>query len=899
MRRVFETLKSQIRYKIIAPYLALTLLVMTVGAAIATALVAASWEDRLANELSQAARNTTEALAQRERDHLSFLWQIAFSQANPSVDAPSMPDAFAGRDPAVVARALRPWYDNGIVTFGLDFDRMIAFDSEGKALVDWLHVDDDEGPVPIEGTDLSGVAVVQKILDGVQTNGNDKYSGMLLFTPDPQPHFYTVVPVKQGSTIVGGVLVAIKVDRLLQNLQKASQAAITTFYNLDGTAIGSTLIRRDDELPMFRMPPEAMAPLAQGEAQSIFRVLVRDREYQLVYSPLVVAEQQVGYFSAGLSRDFQVSSLSISRNVIIAITMVLTAGAIAIGIWIARMITRPLASLVDAAEAVTAGDLERRMAVDTNDELGRLSAAFNQMTEHLLRLYRTSRALGESIDVGEVLEVAAQAAGSFTPGTEVAALLNDRGMWRYSLRPNARDSVRPLEDVRMVPSDPLLRELAEDRRQWLVNVDEDSARLTSTGLIDRGGFRSLLLTPLVIQDELAGLLVFGHDEPQMFHGANLPSLTAIANMSASVLCNAVLFERVTKESSERQAILRSIADGVVVCDQRRDIVLMNHTAEELLRLPHWQQQTYNFSDVSLERYHAGGDLFSGEGELEHYQIGDRIVRLSSAQVIAEDGRALGEVIVLHDISAEAAVDRAKTDFIATISHELRTPLTVINGYTELLLRGMVGELSSDQRDLLEQVRARSEHMNNLFRNVIMVASIEANTLRMNVEPQDLWVAVEGAAAPLRSGFAKKDIELRNEVPTDLPQVFADREHLQLALTQLLDNARRYTLEGSVVVSAARVGDVVEIHVRDTGPGIPSDELSKLFTRFHRVEGNSSPERGSGLGLAIARQLVERQGGRVWVQSEMGHGSTFSFSLPIASGHADAVIGPENADSTAG
>jgi signal transduction histidine kinase len=256
------------------------------------------------------------------------------------------------------------------------------------------------------------------------------------------------------------------------------------------------------------------------------------------------------------------------------------------------------------------------------------------------------------------------------------------------------------------------------------------------------------------------------------------------------------------------------------------------------------------------------------------------------------------VIVLHDISAEAAVDQAKTDFIKVISHELRTPLTPICGNVELLLRGLFGELKPEQRETLEQVRGRADQMKDLVNNIIMVASIEANTLQTDPEPQDLWIAVENAVAPMRRQFANKGLELRIEPMEDIPYVLADREQLRMILTQLLDNARRYTPAGSVTISASRHDAQVQLDISDTGPGIPPEERSRLFTRFHRIEGNNSPERGSGLGLAITRQLVERQGGQVWASSEAGEGSTFSIALPIASEHVDAVVEQDNADTTA-
>jgi signal transduction histidine kinase len=162
----------------------------------------------------------------------------------------------------------------------------------------------------------------------------------------------------------------------------------------------------------------------------------------------------------------------------------------------------------------------------------------------------------------------------------------------------------------------------------------------------------------------------------------------------------------------------------------------------------------------------------------------------------------------------------------------------------------------------------------------------------------MWIAIEGALAPMRNAFAKKEIELRVETQEALPPVKADRQQLHVILTQMLDNARRYTQAGSVTVRATQQGGMVRVDITDTGPGISPDEFQQLFTRFHRVEGNNSPERGGGLGLAIVRQLVERQGGNVWAESVPDHGSIFSFTLPIAHEHADSVTQQHNGERSA-
>ncbi len=899
MHWLVSAIRSQIRYKIIFPYLALTLVVMMAGAAIAVGLVAASWEERLQNQLAQVARNTTDALVRRERNHLEFLRQVVFAPAHN--DIPAVADAFASGDDDQVIRALDPYYRFGVNSVNLDFDRMIAFDRDGKTLVDWLRVSENPADPPqrILTTDLSGLDFVQLIITGGTIDGNDKFSNLIYFAPDVQPYFYTVVPVRKNNQVVGGILIAVKCDRLLQSLERSSQAAVTTFYDLSGRAISTTLLPRA-ELSALDMPPQVLQALFSGQAQSIFTVELRQRGYQLAYSPLVIAGVQVGYFSVGLSRDFQVQQLSLSRNVVVAIAIALATGSVILGYQIARRITRPLADLVATAEAVTGGDLEARSTVMSPDEFGRLALAFNQMTEHLARLYRTSRDLNQAIEVTPVLKVTERAVRSLLPDADVLALIAEEDALRYHIDDELPGIVRSLRHVQVPLSDPLVRDLAEAQRVMLASPDAEP-RLMSLGLVQVAGYKSLMLSPLVVQGEPAGILILAHRESDAFSESILPSLTAIANMATSVLYNALLFDRVQSEALRRRAILESIADGVVVLDRQRYIVIVNRAAEQILGMHDWQLVRRSFNEIPLKRVEVRHEVFSenGIGHREHFRLGDRVVRLSSAPVITDEGAQIGEVVVLHDISAEAAVDRAKTEFIATISHELRSPLTVISGYTDLLLRGLAGELSGDQRDLLEAVRNRAELMTNIVKNVIMVASIEANSLQTDLAAQDVRRAIDDTVAPMRKAFERKGLRLTVHTPEDLPPVRADREQLLIMLGQVIDNARRYTQQGEVVITAyRRDDDMVQIDVSDTGPGIPADQMNRLFTRFFRVEGNNSPERGSGLGLVITRQLVERHGGKVWAHSDVGRGSTFSIALPIAHEYTDAISSPRATQATA-
>lgn len=891
MRKLLHAIRSRISYQIILPYLALTLLVMMVGAAVSLWFAAASWDDRIIMLLTQRGRDTSDALVQRERDHLLLLQQVVNAQANPAVDAPSMPQAFADGDAEVIARAMRPYYTFQVQNPNLQLDRMIGFDTQGRAYVDWLRVDEDAAAAPVEltNTDLSQVPDVQTILAGRLVNGSDKFSNLIRFgETDPQPYFYTVAPVRQNQRVVGGVLVAIKLDRMLAGIQRSSEATFTAVYDLQGNATANTVLRRDQLAELEPIAPPILEQLRTTAQSSFDTIAIQGREMQVAYSPLQIAGTAAGYFAVGIWRDTEFSWLLTSRNSIIAIAFALAIGAILLGYTIARYISRPLSALAASAQAVTAGYLEpaatpaQRDVARREDEIGILGVAFSQMTGHLLRLYHTSRDLSATVNVAEVLNITADAVTPLVPQAEVYALLKQQGHW--SLVGATGTSVGRTERFEQAAAQhPLaLESVFNDHEPRLLEADEPL--LEMLGGADT--FPSVLLVPLVSQQATIGALLIAAPTPEAFAGRHSESLSSIANMSASVLSNSVLVERIQDDATERAAILESIADGVVVCDAGGTILLMNTAARTMLGD---DGATYDrMDDVPLQAVTMGQDFFRDtDTPVTHYRLGQRIIGLSRAPV-REGERVMGDVYVLHDMSAEAAVDRAKTKFIETISHELRTPLTVVSGYTELLLRGYFGELSGEQRDMLDHVRARAEHMNSIFKNVVLVASLEADTLRTEREPLFVGPNLHEVTAPMQAAFAQKGLELHLEVPEDLPPVLGDREQFHIVLNQLIDNARRYTSEGSVTVRAYQSGDMIRFDIADTGIGIAPEDQTHLFTSFYRVEGNNSPERGSGLGLTIARQIVERLGGDIWVTSAAGQGSTFSFTLPMSQRqeHAD-------------
>ena len=236
------------------------------------------------------------------------------------------------------------------------------------------------------------------------------------------------------------------------------------------------------------------------------------------------------------------------------------------------------------------------------------------------------------------------------------------------------------------------------------------------------------------------------------------------------------------------------------------------------------------------------------------------------------------------------LDELKSDFLATMSHELRTPLTSIIGYSDMILSGMTGELNEKQSNFIESILKNGETLLNLINDILDLTKIEAGRLELNIEPVDLRAALLSVLPVVKPRAADKRIKISTFLPTDLPPVAADAAKFGQILLNLLTNAIKYTHEnGSVSVEARPQGDMVEIWVTDTGIGIASEDIERIFQRFTQIDSSASRSQGgTGLGLAITRELVELHGGQIRVQSKLGKGSSFIFTMPISTQQADPL-----------
>jgi signal transduction histidine kinase/ABC-type branched-subunit amino acid transport system substrate-binding protein len=239
------------------------------------------------------------------------------------------------------------------------------------------------------------------------------------------------------------------------------------------------------------------------------------------------------------------------------------------------------------------------------------------------------------------------------------------------------------------------------------------------------------------------------------------------------------------------------------------------------------------------------------------------------------------------LDAEEA-NRLKSRFLSNISHELRTPLNAIINFSKLLLTGEEGPLAEGQADMLGRSHDAGEHLLGLLNDMLDLSRIEAGAVELFREETDLAEIVHGVMATAVGLTRDKPIQLQLDLAADLPPAWIDRTRVRQVLLNLLANAAKFTERGSIVVRAERQGHHIAVSVQDTGPGIPASEQARIFERY--VKGRGDGLRGDGLGLAISRQLVEIQGGTIWVDSEPGHGSTFHFTLPVAQSNEPHSMG---------
>ena len=366
-------------------------------------------------------------------------------------------------------------------------------------------------------------------------------------------------------------------------------------------------------------------------------------------------------------------------------------------------------------------------------------------------------------------------------------------------------------------------------------------------------------------------------------GDTLEVLAASLNDSAARLDRAI--RTVTEERNLSSAILGSMVEGVAVVSRGERLVFANDGFAEILELgvPPRPGSSLVETVRQTELIEAVRAVLRGaprvEAEIVTGTLRQHFFAVTVASVKAAENS--GAVIVLHDITDLRKLERIRRDFVANVSHEFKTPLTAIQGFAETLLAGAMDDPQNRLR-FLQIILDHSRRLARLTDDLLELSRMDADRVDLEVDRLSVSQFVQSCIETTQRSAAEKNLRVSVNLKTSLPDIAADRRRLAEVLQNLLDNAVQYTPSGGrITVSASSDGDEVEFTVSDTGIGIPKVDQPRIFERFYRVDVARSREvGGTGLGLSIAKHLVEAHGGRIWVESEVGQGSQFHFTVPV-------------------
>ena len=379
-------------------------------------------------------------------------------------------------------------------------------------------------------------------------------------------------------------------------------------------------------------------------------------------------------------------------------------------------------------------------------------------------------------------------------------------------------------------------------------------------------------------------------EVQVNSRDELGSLSKVVGEMGNQLRNKI--EEISKEKDYLQTILKGMLEGVLVVDGRGRILMINDALRNLLSLSSDVADKMPLEVIRNAELEGAIRKALQEGEsvaleLNLNKSGGKTVEVNVVGILPssewmgqEDEGIRGAIAVFHDITRLKELEKVRQDFVANVSHELRTPLTTIKGYAETLLEGALKEEVAFR--FVQVIKRHTDRLTKIVEDLLMLSKIESKEFQLKIEVISLRDLIDDVIDFIREAAERKKISIsRNEILSFLIME-ADRNYLEQILTNLLDNAIKYTPEGGKVTISAIEKDQREIQfsIQDNGIGIPTEDLPRIFERFYRVDkGRSQELGGTGLGLSIVKHLVQAHGGRVWVESQLGQGSTFYFTLP--------------------
>lgn len=642
------------------------------------------------------------------------------------------------------------------------------------------------------------------------------------------------------------------------------------------------------------------------------------RRKGLLGNDVVLSRQSLNYGSQELiviaERPAE-DALKITSDIISVALMVTGVALIfAIGsiIFIVQQILKPIQQLSATAQSISHGDLSSRAVINTQDEFGDLANAFNRMTDQL----KTSI---------HDLQVREEEYRSLVENHPDYIAVIDR---KYTLQfinsiavgHRAEDYIgKNLFDI--LPDEPAFREAVDTAFE---NAETTSIERQGVRMNGEHGFFAVRLIPLIDNKEVIKVTVVSSDitdqkEAQAILQQSHEALEVkIADRTRNLQLAAEVSRQITTELNI-ESLIHQVANLTKEGFHLRDCVvhIINEDKNVLEPIRNGlegdsihsiEDDTNPISKVAREcKMMLVDDVNVNHTTSTHSQLlipmmlGDQIIGVFDCQSEQPERFNNNTKMILKALADQTAVairnaqlfsethqariaaedaNRVKAQFLATMSHELRTPLNAILNFTLFIASGMYGEVNAEQVQMLNKVAANGEHLLQLINNILDMSKIDADSLVLfEVQNINLEEELRAVMSTAESLLNSKPIELILEVDSDLSPVNGDQRRIRQIILNLVSNACKFTERGSITVNASNQDDYVVISVTDTGPGIPEEDQTKVFQNFWQAKSRLAFASGTGLGLAISKKLTESHGGKLWVESKVGQGSTFFVALP--------------------
>src|SRR5262245_9405034 len=439
-----------------------------------------------------------------------------------------------------------------------------------------------------------------------------------------------------------------------------------------------------------------------------------------------------------------------------------------------------------------------------------------------------------------------------------------------------------------------------ETRQPYISPDIRKDQSFRHGFMAQEGLRSAAFVPIMSKYRVLGLMMVGSSKFHKFSKGEIHLLDTFGSHLGSALENARLYDEVSKGKAYIENLVENAADLIISTDLDDHILTWNRGAEVLFG---YSKDEVIGKQLSIllppERVHELEEMRAKvqiSGALRDIEIRSKkkdgvmiYLSLSVSPIRDLDGKIVGFLRVAKDITEKKRyerrlkeLDKMKSDFVSNVSHELRTPLTSIKGSVDNMLDGLTGSLNEKQIRYLNRIKSNTDRLSRLINDLLDLSRIESGHVEVRPTNLPLTALAEEVAEHMKALAAEKLIRI--EIPPADPKVtaWADRDKVTQVLMNLISNAVKFTpRDGKITVALEKNGsDYIQISVADTGPGILPEERNRIFSKFYQVANvDKQKPKGSGLGLAISKALVEIHGGKIWMDSEVGRGSTFYFTLP--------------------